>query len=194
MYGMLMRFLSDDRYAGQDKHVRIRVGREGIVHVGQAQEIRVSLKDKTFMPISMRRLECKLKDPSGDEISIVLPSIREGVFQAQFVFDMVGVYSLTFEVDDETHEYRFMTNLPTLEYENLETDVAAMQWVSQMSGGEHMLSDAKNINAFIESMLELPDEVMRQKSSTVWNSSWFGWIMFALLLVEWTLRRKWSLP
>jgi hypothetical protein len=50
------------------------------------------------------------------------------------------------------------------------------------------------LKALMDVLEKRPDEQLHQSSQPFWNQGFVGGLVLFFMLLEWSLRRKWSLP
>jgi len=193
-YSTFIRHLADNRYSGQDKLIRFKVGTEGNAVTGKEERIHIEVHDASLNPHEAKEIICQLVTPSKTQRMLALPSLGEGVYELGISFEEVGVHILSVKIGEEVKEYQFVVHLSNREFEDISLGIESMTDLSQRSNGRMVMLKKGEIEKFISSLNKMPDEVRRQHSHRLWNTGLFGLLLFSLLIMEWVLRRLWSLP
>lgn len=193
MYTSFARFLSEDRYAGQNKRVRIRIGDEGRVLKNRPAPVSISVYDKRFNPVDLVSLSCVMTSPLGESSTVIIPASSAGQYQTHATFTEAGRHTLAFEVDGQSFVWNFLVQTPQDEYVNPVSDRLGMRQLSESTGGTSGPWTTDATRALIDRLMSLPDEQLRQRSVPLWNHPLFGALLLAALVLEWFFRRKWNL-
>ncbi|MGE4159306.1 MAG: hypothetical protein AB7F75_09435 [Planctomycetota bacterium] len=191
-FSSFIRFLAEDRYSGQGKRCRIRMGDEGVLESDGDVTVHVELLDSRFRPYEATEVPCTLKGP-GDQIRpLILPAESPGIFSTRVQMSEPGRISLNVEWESEVFTHHALVQEPQGEFEEMAPDKPAMEALAASTGGKVFVADRDGVQALVKELQGIPDLVASQSSRPFWNLPWVAIPLLLLLLAEWTLRRAWS--
>ena len=120
----------------------------------------------------------------------------DGVYRANFIAEVEGVYSLLVDVasaaaeagDSSSQKRAAFVVTPSLrEYTNAELDSGLMGRIAELSGGRYFdMADASELMSTIEFT---PNAYSREVQIDLWDSPWLLALIILLLCVDWISRR-----
>ncbi len=180
--------------ASEDSHlVRLNLSGEA-AFVGKEYLIHAMVRDQHHQGLASADVRAVIKDPHGKTMHYPMKSFGGGEYAVPFVPKDNGHYHVTVQAFYRQKKWGedqgvFQSGRFWDETRDMSTDFDFLTKISEVTGG-----------TFIPMSEWSPDYLKKELDKNAWSldspvllwqSSWVLWWLIVLLLVDWTLRRKW---
>ncbi len=201
LYTRLIRHVSQGRLLRQSSHGMFLVGQDRY-SVGSTVDLRAQVTDARFSPLAEPTVELEVYLPGGSVRPLLLQQdpTRVGAFAGTLTVLEEGTYRLELPIPgtDERIVRRLRVQMPDLERQTPEQNVALLRRLAEETGGVYYADLAKAVDPNDpESIVNrLADRtrtvVLAATPDRLWTGQHLLWLMLGLcflLCLEWLIRR-----
>ena len=163
----------------------------------------ILLGDKAYFRVVMRSPDSKLKElpivfyqgdrEVGRSTLNAVPGQDTNRLMAEFLPEKPGKFRASVRFPDGTsQETRFIVYQENQEQTEVATDVGYLKRLCESSGGR-VLAPGELARLNTELRNEKQDTTPKTRLRTVWDTTWFFYLIGVLFGVDWYLRRRWGL-
>ena len=179
--------------------------------IGETMQIRVSARDKAYLPIDLAQARVTIKrvskivtedsEESGfEEVTVMADPVSDisGQFTTKFLARDAGAYLATVEVTDAdgavvgTAESGWVLDPAAEEFRSLGPNRALLENIAQKTGGQVL--GYSQLNQLADLLSRNPAPLTETWSAPLWHKSWWFLAILTCFLLEWGVRRLRGLP
>ncbi len=180
----------------RDEMSRIKIMTEKSAYrSGEAVAVHASVFDHLLQPRSGARVLARV----GDSLStreVVLRDLGGGRYAGNLGRFPQGDYELQVQArannsDLGTGTGRFTVGRYSLEYETVRMRAELLGDIAARSGGQYVRPG--DLKAALDSLVLAPEPVVTHHRLRLWGQEWPLFLLVGLLVLEWTIRRRWGM-
>ena len=196
-WGQGIRFLSSGRLLGDNKRLTVASDKPTYV-LGNKVVLHARSLGRFYEPARAEQLTATVSSDEFQQQEVVLKSVEgsPGIFRGEFTPAAPGKYSvgLSSGTGDTATEASssFVVRMPQLEFDNPGTDAATLRKIAQVTGGKYFpITELSGISGEVE---KLREEYISHQQTDAWDTPWLLVLVSAMLVTEWTIRKRKMLP
>jgi len=163
--------------------------------VGDEVGVRVSVADKTYVPINDATVWLKITDPKGviQDRQLDWAIEEEGIYTNTFNVREEGVYKLevlSTSASGETGEasINFLVAASNVEYTDAGMDATLLAGIANASGGKFYTQE--NADRLVDDLESLQKETQVAVEQDIWDIPLVLVLLFGFFALEWLIRRR----
>ena len=192
-WGQAIRFLSSGRLLGENKRLNVATDKSTYV-LGQKVVVQARSLDRFYEPLKADELPSNVASDEFKEKPLALKAVpgNPGMFRGEFTPASPGKYTVTIRSGSGATAAEstasLVVRMPDLEYDKPGMNADLLRKVAKVSGGNYF--PIHQISKIPDELEKLREEYTSEEQHDIWDSPWLLAVFAALVIVEWSVRKR----